>query len=208
MAVCLRAIQAYREGRWGAAPNPGRGLSPLHPAIGASPQGRHVFGLLSLHWLRVPIWGCAPKPRASRLAWSRIFAESEAANKEQDPHMFHHFLNKPKGHGARTRRDPCLEKSLGLEGASPLSGASFSRKEGSKPRSSRGVLGRSPKGERKAKAEWIRQILAFFGAKPQLEGCRGLSTLLGSGAKPQRPSTPHNRFKPIAEPPPCPLYGL
>ena len=47
---------------WGAAPHPGRGLSPLHPIIGASPQGDNVFGGVSLPGPCVPIWGCAPSP--------------------------------------------------------------------------------------------------------------------------------------------------
>ena len=60
---------------WGSAPRPGRGMIPLHPAIwGFAPRDK-VFGELSLLWPCVPIWGCAPKPRASPLARSLILLE-------------------------------------------------------------------------------------------------------------------------------------
>ena len=37
---------------WGSAPRPGRGIIPLHPVIGATPQGFRVWGLFSALGLR------------------------------------------------------------------------------------------------------------------------------------------------------------
>ncbi len=69
----------YREGgRWGAAPNPGRGQCPLHPFHwGFAPRDIEFVGF-SLLWPCVPNWGSAPKPHPTLLASKHLNPGKEA----------------------------------------------------------------------------------------------------------------------------------
>ncbi|MDD3336203.1 MAG: hypothetical protein PHI98_11920, partial [Eubacteriales bacterium] len=56
---------AAQEGRWGAAPSPGKGLSPLHSAIGTVIAPLVAYGNIARGCYaaaREERWGAAPSP--------------------------------------------------------------------------------------------------------------------------------------------------
>ena len=65
---------------WGSAPRPGRGIIPLHPIFGASPQGIMWLCRRSAFALRSHL-GLRPKPRASRLARGLFWLDNDAPEK-------------------------------------------------------------------------------------------------------------------------------
>ena len=155
---------------WGSAPRPGRGLIPCTPLFGASPQREQKFVGVILLWPCVPIWGFAPKPRARILNTDKKKVRSEKAAP----------LMGPPQHIEKTCK-------VSEDTAFPFSSAPFpSIMRLRAKRLARG-LGRSPKWERKAKAERTHQTLYPFGAKPQIVGCRGLVPCRGLGWNPNVP---------------------
>ena len=125
--------------------------------------------------------GLRPKPRARGLNSDRKRIDSER-----------------QGRGVCTAALQLIKKICDLlEKTAPFSGASLPAEGGSAPSASRGVLGRSPEWERKAKARQRHRTLNPFAAKPQRMGCRGIIPLPGSGAAPQRPPYPSRAFFPI-----------
>ena len=101
-------------------------------------NGYKVWWVISAWALRTHL-GLRPKPRASSLAHSLLIAGNEAPEKGQDSLILHVFFDKAKGRSAHTRRGPSFRRTF-----FPCSCSSPSR----------GVLGRSPKWELRAKAEW------------------------------------------------------
>jgi len=69
---------------WGAAPRPGRGVTPLHPSNWGFAPRVQVFVEFSLLLPCVPIWGYAPKPHAS-LSASNLFILGSEAPETRNP---------------------------------------------------------------------------------------------------------------------------
>ena len=164
---------------WGSAPRPSRGQVPCTPLLGLRPKDSSVCGLFSALALSSHL-GLRPKPRARSLAANLLILENEAPEKGQYPPTPHGFFGITKGCGAHTRRGPTFRRIF---------------VSCSTPRNSRGVLGRSPKWERKVKARITHQTHDSLGRSPN-KGVQGDYPPAGVwGGAPPRPPTPHKGFR-------------
>ena len=165
------------ETMWGSAPRPGRGIIPLHPVIGASPQGFKCLWAFLCFGLAFP-FGATPQAPRELLGVEPPSAGNEAPEK-------------------RRQYPPSTLRNCSTNWATPSHGAPFRCVlfSCSGPGPSRGVLGRSPKWERRAKAEKTDQTLYPLGRSPN-NGVQGTCPLPGFGVEPQRPQAFLNSLTP------------
>ena len=166
--MVMRAARRLVGGRWGAAPNPGRGVTPLHPAIwGFAPKDSRVW------WCRPALalsshLGLRPKPRARGLGMDkkRICGERQ-------------------GRGVCARCGPSAYWKTCEMWEEPATLRSFISINHEAPRQEArvGFWGVAPNGYAKQKQGTAHKHFVLWGEAP-ITGCRGLSPLPGRGAEP------------------------
>jgi len=100
-----REARAFVCGRWGSTPNPGRGHRPLHPFIGASPQGIMCLVCYPCFDIAFP-FGAAPQAPREPLGAEHFSVGSEASEKGRWPPRLHGFFDKLKGRGTHAAVPP------------------------------------------------------------------------------------------------------
>ena len=170
----------------GFHPKPRQGTSPLHPAIGASPQREQKFGGGILLWI--------PQPQSSRRAlpcpplvsvdsYGSLCASRKCPQGTREPPSpIWGYAPKPRARGLAMHRKRMCSKGRGRGVCAaalqliekivsrrmlPLFQRFISSKKRLRAKRLARGLGRSPKWARKAKAEWHQQTLYPLGAKPQ-----------------------------------------
>ncbi len=152
-------------GRWGSTPNPGRGPCPLHPVIGASPQGIMCLVGYPCFGLAFP-FGATPQAPRERLVPGQV------KNVQR------------KGGSLSGAASACRKKPVGIRGASPFPEAQFpsilrlhakSLAWGFGAEPQMATQGQSRDNKSNSESPW--------GEAPKT-GCRGMIPLPGRGAEP------------------------